>query len=236
MMECSDMPSPDAAHVHQILHLVGLEADEIELAGVQGVANDTWLCGQWVVRVSKDREYLEDLFTESVAAPAAFRAGVRTPAPVCFSLEPNDGLPPYSVWHRAEGANLSSVQELRDPGGFFRAYGEGLAVIHGVTETPDPHGWLDPAWELDLDDLTKKAREAGVWDLAARLVELPAPDLVRFVHQDLHAENVLVGRDGLPVFLDWVTQGGAIRQQTSGLFLLSSLARPLPGTGKRMEH
>ncbi|MFZ4508446.1 MAG: phosphotransferase, partial [Fimbriimonas sp.] len=96
---------PDVAV--QILDSLGLSATEIVAATPQGIANQTWLCGEWVVRISKDPEYLEDLLTESVAAPAAVASGVRTPVPVHFCLQGQGSIPPFSVWQRVAGQTLS---------------------------------------------------------------------------------------------------------------------------------
>ena len=197
--------SPDQAR--RILDFLGLKADQFVLAEPQGVANDTWLCGYWVVRISKDAEYLEDLFTESVAAPAAFLAGVRSAEPIHFQMESLGDIPPFSVYRRVAGSPLSRVGEMKDPHAFFRAYGVELRKVHGIKEVEDPHQYLDEAWELEPESLLEAAAGFGLRDEVSRLLEYVQFDQARFVHQDLHADNVLVDEMGMPVFLDWGDAG-----------------------------
>lgn len=191
----------------QILENLGLESSEFVPAEPQGIANETWLCGDWVVRISKDPEYLEDLFTESVAAPVAFRAGVRSAEPLHFSLSPTGEIPPFSVYQRVQGRPLSRAVELAQAPRFFRAYGAELRKVHSIREVDDPKGYLDEPWELEAESLLRSAEDFGLKREVERL--LPSLESLgrAFVHQDLHADNVLVDEEGLPVFLDWGDAG-----------------------------
>lgn len=186
----------------QILESLGLPVDGLIFATRQGVANDTWLTPDYVVRISKDPEYLEDLFTESVAAPAAIRAGVSTPALVAM------GLPTHSVWKRVDGVTLADAFALTSPEAFFISYGRMLRTIHEVPCPSDPHGYLDEPWVIDLDELLLRADRAGYRDPIERLFARAEPAPKRcFVHQDLHAENVMVDTEESPVVLDWGDAG-----------------------------
>ncbi len=186
---------------------VGLDAPEIELAAPQGVANETYLCGRWVVKLSKDPEYLEDLRTESVAAPAVVAARVNTPKPIHFSLEPDGDLPPFSVWNRVQGQPLAARTSLKSPRRFFRQYGTALRKVHDIRKLDDPHGFLDDAWHVDLPQLVADSREFGLQSWVERLADRVTLYTPCFVHQDLHAENVLVDEADKPVFIDWGDAG-----------------------------
>ncbi len=198
---------PDPARALRILRQVGVGAKEAVLATPQGVANETWLCGDWVLRISKDPEYLEDLHTESVAVPVAVEADLPTPDFLHISLCPTGDTPPFSVYHRVLGRPLSHTAHLADPAAFFRAYGAALRRMHHITEVPDRYGELDPAWDLDLEALAAAAQPLGLREMVMALAERAGTAPRVFVHQDLHADNVLVDGDERPVFIDWGDAG-----------------------------
>lgn len=198
---------PDPARALRILRQVGIRAKESVLATPQGVANETWLCGEWVLRISKDPEYLEDLQTESVAVPVAVGAGLPTPDFLHISLCPVGETPPFSVYHRVHGQPLSQCTHLNDPAGFFRAYGVALRQMHSITEVHDPHGYLDPPWELDLEALAEAAQPLGLSEVVMALAERAGTAPRVFVHQDMHGDNVLVDEAERPVFIDWGDAG-----------------------------
>lgn len=199
--------TPDPARALRILRQIGVRAPEAILATPQGVANETWLCGDWVLRISKDPEYLEDLHTESVAVPVAVEAGVPTPDFLHISLCPTGENPPFSVFHRVQGQPLSHTTHLNDPAGFFRAYGVALRQMHQVTEIFDRYGELDPPWELDLVALAAASQPLGLKEQVMALAERAGASPRVFVHQDLHADNVLVDENERPVFIDWGDAG-----------------------------
>lgn len=199
--------APDPARALQILRQVGVRAKEAILATPQGVANETWLCGDWVLRISKDPEYLEDLHTESVAVPVAVGAGLPTPDFLHISLCPVGDTPPFSVYQRVSGQPLSLCTHLNDPAGFFRAYGAALRRMHSITEVLDRYGELDPPWELDIESLAVAAQPLGLREVVLALAEQVGTAPRVFVHQDLHADNVLVDEAERPVFIDWGDAG-----------------------------
>ncbi len=190
-----------------ILDQLGLGAESIAPAEIQGVANETWLCGRWVVRISKDPEYLEDLFTESVAVPAAMAAGVPTPRPVHFCLKPTDGRPPFSVFERVQAVPLSSRTQLADPERFFSALGSALRTTHAIRSVADPGGYLDESWTLSAEELRADARRLGLLAEVEPLLRAATADPSVFVHQDLHADNLLVDERERPVLIDWGDAG-----------------------------
>lgn len=186
----------------EILDRLGLPSHDLKLATRQGVANETWVSTTHVVRLTKDPEYLEDLYTESVAAPAAIAAGVPTPRLICMEL------PTHSVWERVDGVTLADATALADPRLFFERYGQMLRRIHSVPVPADPEGYLDEPWLIDPDALLERACREGVEACVRRQLEFAgASELDRFVHQDLHAENVMVGPDEMPHVLDWGDAG-----------------------------
>lgn len=198
---------PDSARALRILRQVGVRAKEAVLATPQGVANETWLCGEWVLRISKDPEYLEDLHTESVAVPVAVGAGLPTPDFLHISLCPVGDTPPFSVYQRVSGQPLSLCTHLDDPAGFFRAYGAALRRMHSINEVHDRYGELDPPWELEIESLAVAAKPLGLREVVMALAEQVATAPRVFVHQDLHADNVLVDEAERPVFIDWGDAG-----------------------------
>ncbi|MBS1705357.1 MAG: aminoglycoside phosphotransferase family protein [Armatimonadetes bacterium] len=192
---------------HKILLRHGLSTEQVEPAPIQGVANQTWLCGDWVVRVSKDPEYLSDLRTESAAVPAAVEHGVATPKPLVIDLVGDDQFPPFSIWERCMGQPLSRVEELQDPERFFGNLGTELSKIHRIRSIADPDRYLDEAWFLNYAAIRASALGTQLQEPVERAIELVGNYADAFVHQDLHADNILVTQSGVPVILDWGDAG-----------------------------
>lgn len=192
--------------VRTILQDLSLTSEQITLAEIQGVANQTWLCDDVVVRISKAPQYLTDLFTESVAAPAAYSAGIPSPEPLAFCLEGRGDIPPYSVYRRVHGTPLSLTTNLANPEQFFTEYGKALRLMRDrLTDIEDPLGYLDEPWPLNPDPLTEVGEFLNIAPTIKHLIEigLIEGDQLAFVHQDLHADNVIVSLSGTPVFIDW---------------------------------
>lgn len=178
------------------------------MAACQGVANATWICGAYVVRISKDPEYLSDLLTESVAAPYAYESGLPTPKPLAFSLSTVGDVPPYSVFEFAAGRTLSSCSQMSDAEQFFRLFGAHVRQIHDLSSVvPDPAGHLDDAWYLDTKQILAFADSRGWGKDAQKLIDRVGSVTKCFVHQDLHPSNVLVSPSNGPVWLDWGDAG-----------------------------
>jgi aminoglycoside phosphotransferase (APT) family kinase protein len=200
------VPDPDI--VLSILARHRLPETAPRLAPRQGIANETWIAGDWVVRLSKDPELLEDLYTESVAAPAAWRGGIRTPEVLAIALDPPETLPPYSVSAFIDGCPLADRESFSDPQSFFWRYGKEVRAVHSLPRPHDPKALLDESWEIDWEPLLQSAARLKVLPLVQRLrAEGDEEWTPCFVHQDLHAENVLVDHDENPVFIDWGDAG-----------------------------
>lgn len=175
-----------------------------------------------VVRIATDHpEAVPDARTESVAAPVARAAGVRTPRLIAFDDARRILDRPYSVWERVHGATLGRLPaKQRTNATTWRAVGRQLAVLHvGVERCDDPHGYLDePARALDLRDRLAQLESIGhvggpLADALGDLIDRLRPALdptgaPRFLHNDVHAMNVMCAEDGtLSALLDWGDAG-----------------------------
>lgn len=190
-----------------ILERHNLQFATLVEANPQGIANHTWIADEYILRVSKDAGFLEDLVTESVAVPALTALGFSTPTALHFSLESHFGLPPYSIYRRVRGTPLCRIDQLSDEPKFFASYGAQLRALHSAGPIADPLGLLDPAWELDLESLERCASRHGLEGLVKNLSQAVGTYVPCFVHQDLHAENVLVSSEEEPIFIDWGDAG-----------------------------
>jgi hypothetical protein len=146
-----------------------------------GVANRIYATADVVLRVATDHpEAVPDARTESVAAPVAHAALIRTPRLLAFDDTRDLVDRPYSLWERFHGVSADRlpgcVPEL------WRAVGLELARLHDrVRACADPCGWLDQPE--------------------------PGPEPQRFVHDDIHAGNVMCTPAG--VFLGLIDWGDA---------------------------
>jgi aminoglycoside phosphotransferase (APT) family kinase protein len=186
-----------------------------------GIANWIYATEDVVLRVATDhRDGVPDARTESVAAPAAYAAGILTPRLIAFDDSRTLVDRPFSLWERIHGGTLGEItlpDEARSAA--WRAVGRELARLHRlVTACPDPHGYLDvpgeyPDVEWFLAALVDGGRlGAGIAsDLEVACRELdevpPAPD-VAFTHGDAHAMNIMCDEDGrLLALIDWGDAG-----------------------------
>jgi aminoglycoside phosphotransferase (APT) family kinase protein len=182
-----------------------------------GVANWIYATRDVVLRVATDHpDGVPDARTESVAAPAAYAAGILTPRMIAFDDTRSLVNRPFSLWERIHGRTLGQATLSPEASQVaWRAVGRELARVHHlVTVCHDPHGYLDtPGDEPDTDRLlaTLVAKERldtkTALDIAAACRELgqaaPAPDVV-FTHGDMHRMNVMCDDDGkLLAVIDW---------------------------------
>lgn len=187
-----------------------------------GVANHIYATSDVVLRVATDYpDAVSDARTESVAAPVARDAGIRTPRLIAFDDSRALVDRPYSLWERVHGETLGLLDlDARRLAHAWRDVGRELARVHDrVTTCPDPDGWLDtPGRPLDLESHIEPLRQAGLIDHRAAeemgsLIHELAPHVavaadVRFVHDDIHAFNVMCTRDGeLLALIDWGDAG-----------------------------
>jgi aminoglycoside phosphotransferase (APT) family kinase protein len=157
---------------------------------------------------------------ESLAAPAARAAGIRTPALIIFD-DTLDLLPvPFTIYERVHGATLGLLDcEPEDTPDVWREIGRDLALLHSrVADTgaiADIAGELLPDPRLLLDEIAQEgyvtAMEArwltGWLDRLAAAALAPMPR--RFLHGDLQTTNIMVRGDSLEylALLDWGSAG-----------------------------
>jgi aminoglycoside phosphotransferase (APT) family kinase protein len=187
-----------------------------------GVANRIYATQELVLRIAVEgKEAPEDARTESVAAPVARAAGVLVPRLIAFDDSGAIVDRPYSLWERVHGETLGLfAPDPRLCPQTWQAVGRQLALLHNrVQECPDPHKWLDhPERDLDLEARIAALAGASVIDRALALelerttkalrpaVEGPVPE--RFLHNDVHAMNIMCSRnDVLLALLDWGDAG-----------------------------
>lgn len=187
-----------------------------------GVANRIYATQELVLRIAvESEEALKDARTESVAAPVARAAGTLVPRLVAFDDSGAIVDRPYSLWERIHGETLGLFAP--DPTlcpQTWQAVGRQLALLHSrVQVCPDPHKWLDrPERDMDLEPRIAALAAASVIDRALALeleratkalrpaMEAPLPE--RFLHNDVHAMNIMCDRnDVLLALLDWGDAG-----------------------------
>ncbi|MFC6750157.1 phosphotransferase family protein [Deinococcus aquaticus] len=219
-----DLPDLTPAELTAFAQQFGLEPSLTRLPSV-GIVNRVYRArraGQNVVlRVPMPGDE-EDTLTESVAVPAAVRAGVRTPELLVFDDSRAVLDAPVTVYAFAAGRSLDGLDwGYGDPrlSRAWREAGRALAYLHaGVQEVPDPHGRLEVIRPPDPARTRQRVLEAGrlsvtetIWatDLTARLLsENPPPARPAFLHNDLHAGNLMVLPDGsLGALIDWGDAG-----------------------------
>lgn len=189
-----------------------------------GIINDIWAVGGAVVRIPAQPDYEPPLYAESVAAPAAFRAGVDTPKIIVFDDDRDIVDAPVMVTERVWGETLGTCavfetwEEAEAQWSWLlHDLGSAIAALHRTADVPDPLARLNPWWVDDPAVETASLAEKGsltpsesswleAW--TARLSTafpydpLGPPDQNVFVHHDLHPYNVMV-QDRRVVVLDW---------------------------------
>jgi aminoglycoside phosphotransferase (APT) family kinase protein len=186
-----------------------------------GIANDIWALGDdLVMRVGRaSEEAWSDARTETIAVPAARRAGVQTPELVVFDLSRSILDAPVTVYRRVHGDTLGLVLDRRpDWSAALRGIGRDLARLHvEVTAVHDPDGWLDQPDTEDARQWLEACARAGLVGADRSFVERwldrlePAAHArvqPRFLHNDVHALNVMVdGAGHYLALLDWGDAG-----------------------------
>jgi aminoglycoside phosphotransferase (APT) family kinase protein len=187
-----------------------------------GVANRIYATRDVVLRVATDHpDAVADARTESVAAPAAFEAGVMTPRLIVFDDSRKLIDRPYSIWERIHADTLGLVElEMNQLEEVWREVGREIGRLHAeVRVCRDPHGYLDtPGREFNLDSVLKVLVDAAhTSDVTAREIALLIRDLSPyisrtnsdcFVHNDLQGMNIMCSRTGhLRAIIDWGDAG-----------------------------
>ncbi len=192
-----------------------------------GIINDIWSVGDAVIRIPTQADYEPTLYAESVAVPAALRAGVDTPRILAFDDDRDIVDAPVMVTERFWGETLGTCavfETWEEADGQWAKVtddlGRMVARLHEVQAVDDPGGRLNPWWADDPvaetaaqadQDRLDPAEAAWLQGWLSRLASaftydpLGPPDSRVFVHHDLHPFNVMVG-DDRTVVLDW---GGA---------------------------
>ena len=188
-----------------------------------GLANRVYATADVVLRVATDHpDAVPDARTESVAAPAAREAGIRTPRLLAFDDSRALVNRPFSIWERVHGETLGCAGlDVRRRQRVWHEIGNEIAKLHGrVRACSDPHGYLDtPGYELNLEPTIARLVDSGVAGLdAARKIEEFLDQLAPhvsavghercFVHNDVHEMNVMCTRGGdLLAIIDWGDAG-----------------------------
>src|SRR5215469_12721204 len=132
---------------------------------VTGMANRIYATEDIVLRIASEHpDAVVDARTESVAAPAAFAAGIMTPRLIAFDDSGKLVNRPYSIWERVHAetlglANLTPSQR----GDLWQQVGTQISHLHSkVVSCPNPNGYLDtPVRELSLDSGLQQLVESG---------------------------------------------------------------------------
>ena len=163
-----------------------------------------------------------DALTESVAVPAAVRAGTPTPELLVFDDSRAVLDAPVSVYAFAPGRSLDVLGWAHGDPRLSRAWrgaGRALAALHaGVEGAPDPHGHLktitlpDPARTrarvLTAERLGTAEADWATGLTARLLSENPPPARPAFLHNDLHAGNLMLTTEGaVTALIDWGDAG-----------------------------
>lgn len=222
----SDVPFPELSR-DQLAAIIDCHDLHVQLSEVEqlprvGVVNTALALGeQLVLRVPKPiPDCIRDTLTESVAAPVAHAAGVRTPELLIFDDARSILEVPYTVYERVHADNFFLVEHpLADTRDIYHELGRQLARLHqGVALCEDPNGFPDEPGLEDPQPLIERLTAKGLlstrnerWlDRILRRLE-PAvrmsSELQRFLHDDAHPGNMLV-RDGqYAALIDWNDAG-----------------------------
>ncbi|MBZ9712619.1 phosphotransferase family protein [Deinococcus multiflagellatus] len=218
------LPDLSAAEQQAFIQKYGLQGPlrRLPSAGiVNRVYQTVWRGQPAVLRVPLPGDD-EDTLTESVAAPAAFRAGIRTPELLRFDEDRDIVAAPVTLYALAPGRSLDTLGWRPGDPRLRRAWqeaGRELARLHAAVRTvPDPLGRLEAIHPPDVArvqaQVTETARlgtDDAEWAaaLTARLLA-DHPPLARpvFLHNDLHPGNLMVtGGGALTALIDWGDAG-----------------------------
>ncbi|MCP4423523.1 MAG: aminoglycoside phosphotransferase family protein [Chloroflexi bacterium] len=207
--------------IDEILDACGLKGPW-EPLNATGVANRIYATKDVVIRVANGhQEALKDARTESIAAPAAYAAGVLTPRLLVFDDSRKLLAGPYSVWERVHGETLGLLS--LDPLAMahtWRQVGYQMALLHvQVKQFDDPMNYLhEPTRNLNLESLLEQLTFAGrisaklTKEIARLIKELHTAVLeeakICFLHSDVHAMNIMCTQDDeLLALIDWGDAG-----------------------------
>lgn len=214
-----DLPDQTPTELSAFAHKYALSGPLVRLPSV-GIVNRVYRTlwrGQAVaLRVPRPGD-AEDTLTESVAVPAAVRAGVRTPELLVFDNDRDIVDAPVTVYAWATGQSLDSCGwRPGDPrlNRAWREAGQELAHLHaGVSAVDDPNGWLDTAQGAvpertlaRVTDTRRLGQQDAQWavETVRQLLHDAPPPAPVFLHNDLHAGNLMVTPQGaVTALIDW---------------------------------
>jgi hygromycin-B 7''-O-kinase len=184
-----------ATLIEDILARHGLDGPAT-LLPMQGRSTTAWATARHVVKVPH-AAHRREVARETLAAPLARAAGVRTPALVAWAFDDETA---YSIWERVEGPLLDA---RRDNAATLRDLGRSLARLHAIAEVADAGGVLNRVDKNDarpyLPSLPPPLAQRIARVLAACDVPRAAP---RLAHFDVHAGNIVCAADGAAL-IDW---------------------------------
>jgi len=201
----------------------GLSVDTFRLLPEVGIFNTIFFLGDdFVLRIPRNHpNFIAATRKEAIAAPAAYRAGVRTPQLVAFD-DTLTLLPvPYTIYQRVHGQKLGLLNlELTATPQVWRELGHDLAMLHlGVREDaltrlvgtpedlPDPHFWVEQLATRGYFTQVEANWFTRWLDRLAPAIQVSIPK--RFLHGDTQATNIMVHAQSLEYMavLDWGNSG-----------------------------
>ncbi len=202
-------------------HKLGVALHEVTRLPSLGTVNTALALGErYVLRVPKPSS-VRETYTESVAAPVARAAGVRTPELLVFDNARDIVDLPYTVYARVKGENFG-LRDIAVDGNaqVYREIGRQLAVLHQrVTSCPDPHGYLDRPFRREPGDLIERLGSAALLGAYSakwlnRVFDRLRPfvgerrEFRRFLHNDVLPTNVIVDHSSsFAALIDWNNSG-----------------------------
>jgi aminoglycoside phosphotransferase (APT) family kinase protein len=218
-MALHDFPDLSLEILHAISERHGLGMSGYVRLASPGVVNAIYLLGDHLVlRVPRnDPECIASTLKEAAVAPAARRAGVRTPELVVFDDSRAILAVPYTIYERVGGEPLGRLElEPRDAAAAYRDLGRDLARLHsGVSESPGPLAQLETLRPPDPRPKIERCAADGYFTPAEarwllgwldRLAPAAlAPVATRLLHADPQPNNVMVDPTSRAyvALLDW---------------------------------
>lgn len=220
--ELAPFPTPSEAQLHAICEKHEISARFIRSVPPAGVINSIYLIDDnLILRVAKDVERgWDSMAVESVAAPTAFRAGVKTPELLIFDADADIVATPFTIFRRAPGQDLGSRgNEPHDDAHIYRELGADLAHMHArvldcpgderISRTPErfhPDEVLEELARRSLiNDYSYKWLQRAFHHLAESVSE--ARSYRRFLHNDAGPTNVMAHNGRYSAVIDWGDAG-----------------------------
>ena len=203
-------------------HNLKVEMEKITRLDSIGTVNAVYGIGENLVLRVPAQHGVHETLTESVAAPAAKAAGVKTPELIVFDNSQSIVNAPYTIFERVQGENfgLYELQTQSNHDHVYMEIGRQLARLHlGVSECVDPLDYLDKPARREPAQVVSSLTEN--WKISAhnehwlnKLTDRIRPAIEeaksyrRFLHNDALPTNIIVDRSGrFPALIDWNNSG-----------------------------